>query len=155
MTIEEKIASLEEELAKLKAETKRSTRFEPKENEYYAFINSLGEAMTTTPFALLDSRTKFNNVFRKSSEDNLKKYSHDVLTVQNRLMQLHEELCPAFLPLADVQMVKYRVVYNLSDKKWTFDSYDIYDACVVPFTSQAAIKAAEILNAEKFMMEDN
>lgn len=152
MNTYEKIASLEEELAKLKAETKRYTRFEPKENEYYAFINSLGQAMTTTPFALLDSRTKFNNVFRKSSKDNLKKYSHDVLTVQNRLMQLHEELCPDYWPNWSDNQAKAAVLFYHNDNRWGRLILHKDECCTVVFTPKAAEEACKILNAEKFLM---
>lgn len=163
MTLEERIAKLEkefaEQLAELKAAVKQekpATRFEPKENEYYAFINSMGGVMTTTPFEWLNSRTKFNNIFRKSSEDNLKKYSHDVLKVQNRLMQLHEELCPDYWEtFNNFNETKYVVYLDEVNRVWCPEACTTRNLCVVHFTHDTAVDACQILNDEKFMMEDN
>ena len=158
MTIDERIANLEKELAELKEERKKEkavTRFEPKQNEDYLFVDRTGEIKTYYFDKVIPNdkkRKEYNNVFRTSSEENLKKYAHDVLRVQNRLMQLHEELCPDFLSWDKVYPPKYIVVLNLEKRKWYFDAFSRMSPCIVVFTMEAAEKACEILNAEKFMM---
>lgn len=156
MTIDERIAKLEKELAELKEEREKEktvTRFEPEQNEDYLFVDRTGE-IGNFKFDIGSGndkkRMKYNNVFRITSEANLEKYAHDVIRVQNRLMQLHEELCP------DIWMDSYPFPVTLwcNGKKWDFECRNCYPR-TVPFSVDAAEKACEILNAEKFMIGDD
>lgn len=161
MTIDERIANLEKELAELKEERKKEktvTRFEPEIDEKYLFVTTIGSPCTVyrtynADKSLDGGRRKFCNVFRTSSEENLKKYAHDVLRVQNRLMQLHEELCPGcWIDFANCSTKKGFVYFDAAKRAWSYDIYIKFNSCGVPFAADAAVKACEILNAEKFMM---
>lgn len=158
MTIEERIANLEKELAELKEERKKEkavTRFEPKKGERYITLGGTGTSykLYYDESAPNICRTNHNNIFRTSSEANLKKYALDVIRVQNRLMQLHEELCPNFWrgSMSD------EVCFGESKGKmqWFTVTRDKEAHGFVPFTYTAARKACEILNAECFMMGDD
>lgn len=70
-------------------------------------------------------------------------------------MQLHELLCPDYFPdWEDDDKLKFYLRYNYKYNVWEYDSYWIYCDCVVHFTPEAAEKACEILNREKFMMDN-
>lgn len=159
-TIDERIAKLEKELAELKEERKKEktvTRFEPEFDEKYSFVTAIGSPCTVywidnADKSLDSGRRKICNVFRTSSEENLKKYAHDVIRVQNRLMQLHEELCPEYWPDWKPLKTNYHIWYHHGLNKWVVSGSDYAECHDVNFTDEAAKKACEILNAEKFMM---
>ena len=99
---------------------------------------------------------KNNNVFKY--DDNTIKhmnwYNKNVFRVQNKLMQLHELLCPDYFPDWDNSKKEnwYLGIYEGSwHKYWTTrcDFFTVY------FTEEAAKRACEILNSEKFMMGDD
>lgn len=112
MTTEEKIAELEAnckamtaEIEKLKAELaeKNETVWMPEHHDSYRYINSQGDVANTHFLGdnTLDNlRIDFNNVysFSNKTREHLKWYSSNVLRVQNKLMQLHELLCPDYFP---------------------------------------------------------
>ena len=111
MTPEERIAELEanckamtEEIEKLKVELaeKNETIWIPKHYEAYNYIDSFGCVCNTyLEDALVEKqRMDFNNVYQlnNKTQKHLEWYSNNVLKVQNKLMQLHELLCPDYFP---------------------------------------------------------
>lgn len=69
-------------------------------------------------------------------------------------MQLHELLCPDCFPDWDTGKETWTIYY---DNTYKCFSYTLQCSCnffVVCFTREAAEKACEILNREKFMMEE-
>lgn len=102
-----------------------------------------------------DQLFNIGNMFipKRSSEEHLKWYRDNVLRVQNKLMQLHELLCPDYFPdWGDGDEPKF-YLYNYKRNAWECSSRLAYCDHVVYFTQEAAKKACEILNREKFMMK--
>lgn len=167
MTPEEKIAELEtsckamtEELEKLKAELAKEneTVWIPEFSDSYMYINSSGGVFSRDNNASDNDnrRIDFNNVYRSNDKtrEHLKWYSENVLCIQNKLMQLHELLCPDYFPnWENNNESKFYLYYNYYDNTWDYDSWSMYRNYVVCFTGATAKKACEILNREKFMME--
>lgn len=167
MTTEEKIAELEnnckamtEELEKLKAElaTENETVWIPEFSDSYMYINSSGGVFSRDNNASDNDnrRIDFNNVYRPNDKtrEHLKWYSENVLCIQNKLMQLHELLCPDYFPdWGDEDEGKWGVCYDNENKRFRCISCYILNYFVVYFTKEAAEKACEILNREKFMVE--
>ena len=168
MTPEERIVELENnckamtaELKKLKAELakKNETVWMPQNGELYTYITSEGSAATTTYYddSVLDNYTmNFNNMYHQNNETkkHLEWYRDNVLRVQNKLMQLHELLCPDCFPDWDTCKEIWTIYY---DNVYKCFSYNLQCSCnwfAVCFTREAAEKACEILNREKFMMEE-
>lgn len=168
MTTEEKISKLEAdckamaaEIEKLKAELaeKNETVWMPEYHDSYMYINSQGDVANTHFLGdnTLDNlRIDFNNVysFSNKTREHLKWYSNNVLRIQNKLMQLHELLCPDCFPDWDTGKETWTIYY---DNTYKCFSYALQCSCnffVVCFTREAAEKACEILNKEKFMMEE-
>lgn len=168
MTPEERITELEnnckamtEELEKLKAElaTENETVWIPEFSDSYMYINSSGGVFSRDNNASDNDnrRIDFNNVYRPNdkTQEHLEWYRDNVLRVQNKLMQLHELLCPDYFPdWRDEDECKWWVCYNNKNKCFRCTSCYIYNHFVVYFTEEAAEKACEILNREKFMMEN-
>ena len=170
MTTEEKIVELETnckamtaEIEKLKAELaeKNETVWIPKSGDLYMYVASDGIVEKNTIYcddSVLDSdRTNFNNIYHSDgkTKEHLEWYSNNVLRVHNRLMQLHELLCPDYFPdWENINKYKFYLYYNYDNNTWDYDSWSMYCDYVVYFTKEAAEKACEILNREKFMMED-
>lgn len=103
-----------------------------------------------------DQLFNISNMFipKRGSEEHLNWYVYNVLRVQNKLMQLHELLCPDYFPdWENADNIKFYLYYNYKRNVWKYNSYWCYCAYVVYFTEEAAEKACEILNREKFMME--
>lgn len=167
MTTEEKISKLEAdrkamaaEIEKLKAELaeKNETVWIPKYDDSYMYIDPSGDVIDTFSLgdnALDNHRIDFNNVYHSSiaTRDHLKWYSNNVLRVQNKLMQLHELLCPDCFPDWDTCKEIWTIYY---DNVYKCFSYNLQCSCnwfAVCFTREAAEKACEILNKEKFMMK--
>ena len=170
MTTEEKITQLEtnckamtEEIEKLKAELakKNENVWIPDYNESYMYIDPQGEVVDTYSLGdnpLDNHRIYFNNAYHSSNttREHLKWYTNNVLKVQNKLMQLHELLCPDYFPdWGDNDELKFYLYYNYRHNAWQYNSWWLFCDYVVYFTAEAAEKACEILNREKFMMEDN
>ncbi len=166
MTTEERIAKLEAkcramtaEIEKLKAELteKNETVWIPKYDDSYMYIDPSGDVIDTFSRgdnALDNHRIDFNNAYHSSiaTRDHLKWYCDNVLFVQNKLMQLHELLCPDYFPdWENINKYKFYLYYNYDNNTWNYDSWSIYCDYVVYFTKEAAEKACEILNREKFM----
>lgn len=171
MTPEERIAELETnykamsaEIEKFKAELaeKNETVWIPKCDDSYMYIDTTGCICST----MLEDNTlnnykyriDFNNVYHSNNttREHLKWYSENVLRVQNKLMQLHELLCPDYFPdWENNNEPKFYLCYNYGTDKWYYDYQ--YRECnyMVYFTAEAAEKACKILNQEKFMMENN
>lgn len=170
MTTEERIVELEKqcnamtaELEKLKAEldNKNEIVWIPEFDDSYMYIDTTGYVCST----MLEDNTlnnykyriDFNNVYHSNNttREHLKWYSENVLRVQNKLMQLHELLCPDYFPSwKNTNEPKFYLYYNYDDNTWNWDSWSFCCDYVVYFTRAAAEKACEILNREKFMMED-
>lgn len=169
MTTEEKIAELEtnckamtDEIEKLKAELakkdKNETVWIPEIYNTYMCIDSFGHVYSTIleDMSSEKQRIDFNNVYQSNNktQTHLEWYRDNVLKIQNKLMQLHELLCPDYFPdWENNNESKFYLYYNYDNNTWNWDSWAIYCDCVVYFTGAAAEKACEILNREKFMME--
>lgn len=104
-----------------------------------------------------DQLFNIGNMFipKRGSEEHLKWYRDNVLRVQNKLMQLHELLCLDYFPnWSNINENKYYIYYNHIKHNWGFTFCNTTSSNVVPFTQEAAEKACEILNREKFIMEE-
>ena len=170
MTPEERIAELEtncktmtDEIEKLKAKlaNKNEIIWIPEFDDSYMYIDTTGCICST----MLEDNTlnnykyriDFNNVYHSNNttREHLKWYSENVLRVQNKLMQLHELLCPDYFPdWGDNYHTKFYLYYNYRNNAWNYDGGYIYRDYVVYFTGEAAEKACDILNKEKFMIEN-
>ena len=162
MTLEEKISQLETELAKVKAELaeRKQSVWLPEYNQEFYYLNETGfPQVNRFKKTMNDSLLRTNNnVFKcdKSTFNHLAWYNDNVLKVQNKLMQLHELLCPDYFPDWNNHCEsKFVIYYDTSSKKWFWDAYHSMNMQVVMFTEEAAEKACEILNAEKFMIGDD
>ena len=168
MTPEERIVELENnckamtaELEKLKAELaeKNETVWIPKNKEDFLCVYARGSVITETYYdtsTFGNDMLSMNDVFKptRSVKKHLEWYRDNVLRVQNKLMQLHELLCPDYFPdWEDTNKCKFFLYYNYDNNDWEYGSWSIYCDYVVYFTIEAAEKACEILNREKFMME--
>ena len=170
MTTEEKIAQLEnnckamtEELEKLKVELaeKNEASWTPKKGEEYLCVCNNGRIVSQiyNPSSIFDTEiinmnAKFKPVV--GCEEHLKWYRDNVLRVQNKLMQLHELLCPDYFPdWNDNNKFKFYIYYDSDKNTWNYDydSWSIFNEFIVYFNKEAAEKACEILNREKFMMK--
>lgn len=114
MTTEEKIAELEtnckamtEEIEKLKAELaekdKNETVWLPKSGDDYSYIQGNGNISISlySSISFYDlGLINMNAAFKPDTETqkHLRWYRDNVLRVQNKLMQLHELLCPDYFP---------------------------------------------------------
>ena len=162
MTIEEKIAHLEAQLKALKKEVdsrgpNRNARYYPELGDEYYYIDYDGQIEDTINEGAKSDKLAigFFNTFDPASHDNLEKYAHDVLRVQNRLMQLHEELCPeCWIDFGKCSTERAFVYFDAAKRAWNYDTYISTNCCGVPFAADAAQKACEILNEEKFMIDD-
>lgn len=168
MTPEERIAELENnckamtaEIEKLKAELaeKNETVWILECYDSYMYIDTTGYICSTMSEdkALDKYRIAFNNAYPSNDKTkvHLEWYTDNVLRVQNKLMQLHELLCPDYFPdWGDNYKSKFYLYYNYKHNAWEYDSWCTYCDCVVHFTPEAAEKACEILNQEKFMIEN-
>ena len=162
MTLEEKISQLETELAKVKAELaeRKQSAWFPEDGQEFYYLTDTGFPQTATFKKTLNDDCLMinNNVFKrdKSTFNHLAWYNDNVLKVQNKLMQLHELLCPDYFPdWDDSGRRKFNVYYDAKDKSWNFNYVHFMNLSVVYFTESAAKRACEILNAEKFMMGDD
>ncbi len=172
-TTEERIAELETnckamtaEIEKLKAELakKNETVWTPEYHDSYMYINSQGDVADTHflgDYTLDNLRIDFNNVysFSNKTREHLKWYANNVLRVQNKLMQLHELLCPDYFPEWntddwDSDEDKWAVYFDAENKRFTSSSWNYMNHFIVYFTKEAAEKACKILDQEKFMIEN-
>lgn len=172
MTTEEKIAELETsckamsaELEKLKAECaekdKHETVWIPEFDDSYMYINPSGAVVSTFSRDNNASdndnrRINFNNVYHSNNttQEHLKWYVNNVLRVQNKLMQLHELLCPDYFPDWEDDERKCYIYYHYKKNEWCCDNIQYMKEFIVYFNEKTAKKACEILNREKFMMEE-
>lgn len=167
MTTEEKIAELEAnckamtaEIEKLKAELveKNETVWLPKSGDDYSFIQgngnisiSLYNSISSYDLGLIN----MNAAFKPDTETqrHLRWYRDNVLRVQNKLMQLHELLCPDYFPDWEDDECKCYIYYHYKKNEWCCDNIQYMKEFIVYFNAKTAKKACEILNKEKFMME--
>ncbi len=162
MTLEEKISQLETELAKVKAELaeRKQSVWLPEYNQEFYYLNETGfPQVNTFKKTMNDSLLRTNNnVFKcdKSTFNHLAWYNDNVLKVQNKLMQLHELLCPDYFPdWNNDHEDKYSIYFDNNRKIWRHSINVIVNPLTVVFTYEAAERVCEILNAEKFMMGDD
>lgn len=151
-----------EEIEKLKAELaekdKNETVWLPKSGDDYSYIQGNGNISISlySSISFYDlGLINMNAAFKPDTETqkHLRWYRDNVLRVQNKLMQLHELLCPDYFPDWDTGKETWTIYY---DNTYKCFSYTLQCSCnffVVCFTREAAEKACEILNREKFMME--
>ena len=169
MTVEEKILELENnckvitaEIDRLKAEfaEKNETVWKPRHNDPYYYVDAAGcvYSNTWTDNIFDKERTKFNNVYQPNNktQKHLTWYVNNILRVQNKLMQLHELLCPDYFPdWENKNEAKFFLCYSYGYKnRWNYERMCSIYNCVVCFDKEAAKKACEILNREKFMMDN-
>ena len=153
-----KVMAAEIEKLKAKLAEKNETVWMPEYHDSYMYINSQGDVANTHFLGdnTLDNlRIDFNNVysFSNKTREHLKWYSNNVLRIQNKLMQLHELLCPDYFPdWGNNYKSKFYLYYNYRNNTWEYDGYFAVSEYVVYFTREAAKKACEILNKEKFMI---
>lgn len=163
--------AMTEEIEKLKAERaekdKHETVWIPEFDDSYMYINPSGGVVSTGGVESTFSRDNnasdndnrrinFNNAYRSNNttREHLKWYVNNVLSIQNKLMQLHELLCPDYFPdWENNNEPKFYLYYDYRSNAWDYSSWSIYRSYVVYFTGKAAKKACEILNKEKFMMK--
>ena len=162
MTLEEKISQLETELAKVKAKLaeRKQSIWLPENGQEFYYLTDTGFPQTATFKKTLNDDCLMinNNVFKcdKPTFNHLAWYNDNVLKVQNKLMQLHELLCPDYFPdWNDSGRRKFNVYYDTKDKSWNFNYIHFVNLSVIYFTEEAAKRACEILNAEKFMTGDD
>lgn len=168
-TTEEKITILEanckamiEEIKKLKVELakkdKNETIWMPKRGKKYLCVYTDGgiyERRYDDTYNYDNNLISMNAVFEStdSVKEHLEWYRDNVLRVQNKLMQLHELLCLDYFPnWSNINENKYYIYYNHIKHNWGFTFCNTVSSNIVPFTQEAAEKACEILNKEKFMM---
>ena len=162
MTLEEKIAQLETELAKVKAELaeRKRTVWKPNDRDPFYYVSNDG-SISSKIFTgcILDSDLMdMNNMFEyaTTTSQHLKWYNDNVLRVQNRLMQLHELLCPDYFPdWKNDHEDKYSIYFDNNRRTWRHSLSVIANPQTVIFTYEVANKVCKILNAEKFMMGDD
>lgn len=162
MTLEEKISQLETELAKVKAELaeRKQSVWLPEKNQEYCFVTGTGYPERQTYRGILYdiSLQKNNNVFKYDNPTfkHLAWYNDNVLKVQNKLMQLHEMLCPDYFPdWNNDHEDKYSIFFDNNQRIWRHSLCVIANPLTVVFAYETAEKVCEILNAEKFMMGDD
>ena len=157
VSVKEMCTQLENQLNNLKCATEAHERknvYEPEEGDSYAFVDDDGTVNYTVNTNGFADRhmLSFGNVFPETDniKEHLTKYSSSVLRVQNKLMQLHELLCPEYFPNWDSMLEqKFVVYYNTFDGwKCTVKSDD--NIGIVCFTPDAAQEACDILNREQF-----
>lgn len=166
MTLEKRITLLEDELAQVKAELAKKEHIEqtlwmPNDNQLYSYIDINGRICDE----IFDSQSTFdcevqnmNNVFKSNPNNHthLQWYAYNVLRVQNKLMQLHELLCPDYFPdWKNDHEDKYSIYFDNNRRTWRHSLNVIVNPQTVMFTYEVANKVCEILNAEKFMMDDS
>lgn len=165
-TTEEKISKLEAdckamsaELEKLKAELaeKNETMWIPEKGENYLCVCNNGRIVSQIynpssifDIEIIDMNAKFKPV--AGCEKHLEWYRDNVLRVQNRLMQLHELLCPDYFPDWNNNIAKCFVYYNYYTKKYEYVYHCTMNIFTIYFTEDAAKKTCKILNREKFII---
>ena len=161
MILEERINALEAELAKVKAELaeRNNSIWLPEDGqEYYRLTGSGMVSKHIFTNILSDNLLKLNNnVFKynQSTFNHLAWYNDNVIKVQNRLMQLHELLCPDYFPdWKNDHEDKYSIYFDNNQRTWKHSLSVIANPQTVIFTYEVAKKVCEILNSEKFMMDD-
>ena len=162
MTLEEKIAQLETELAKVKAELAESKRtvWKPNDRDSFYYVSNDGSisSKTFTGCILDNDLMDMNNMFEyaTTTSQHLKWYNDNVLRIQNRLMQLHELLCSDYFPdWKNDHEDKYSIYFDNNRRAWRHSLSVVVNPQTVIFTYEVANKVCEILNAEKFMMGDD
>lgn len=158
---EAKIKEMMAEVEKLKtelAEKNCEKVWKPEYYDTYVYLNSMGNAMTSSFVEGNQTdiqRIALNNVYHLNNEtkEHLEWYSDNVLRVQNKLMQLHELLCPDYFPDWVSNKDKWIIYYDNTNKCFSCTLRYDCNFFVVCFTREAAEKACEILNKEKLMME--
>lgn len=162
MTLEEKIAQLETELEKVKAELaeRNQSVWLPGDSQNFYYLTETGFPQENIFANTLNDNLlrKNNNVFKcdKSTFNHLAWYNDNVIKIQNKLMQLHELLCPDFFPdWDDIYDSAFTMYYFKRGAIWGCKNCNPNRIPSVYFTKEAAEKACEILNAEKFMMGDD
>ena len=136
----------EEEMQKKQEEWKP---WKPKDGEDYFYI---GIDFTIDGWENLDDDTdkrnfRIGNCFRtKERAEQVAKKMRLLL----RLEQLHDMLCPDYVPDWENYGQKFLVYFNHAENQWTIGAYNAFEMrCETYFdTNENAKKAAEILNKE-------
>lgn len=153
--IEKKIEELKSEFSGKLEELKKEAEMqkkqkEPKLGEKYFYISQFGRAIldTFTQHPTDIARKNLGNFFptEERAEQVAKK-----MRLLLRLEQLHDMLCPDYVPdYEDDDEVKYHVYFNHLQGKYNIScSTSRENPCMVAFDTKENIeKAAEILNKE-------
>ena len=167
--LEQRIAELEfrnkeltDELTALKAELaeRKQSVWLPEDGQSFSYLDSLGSPQKNIFTNTMNDNLlqKNNNVFKcnPSTYNHLVWYNDNVIKVQNRLMQLHELICPDYFPdWNNDHEDKYSIFFDNNQRIWRHSLSVVANPLTVVFTYEATEKACEILNVEKFMIGDD
>lgn len=143
-----KLEELEKE-AEMQKKQEEPKPWKPEcEEKYFTIENSFDVVQYTYCEDDIDeSNIQFGNCFRTKERA---KQVAEKMRLLLRLEQLHDMLCPDYVPDWKDSRLKYRVYFSHFQGKYGVNcSNNIEDPCVVVFdTNKNAEKAAEILNKE-------
>ena len=152
--IEKKMEALKAEfLGKLEelrkeAEAQKKQK-EPKLGEKYFYISQFGRAIldTFTQHPTDFARKNLGNFF--STEERAEQVA-EKMRLLLRLEQLHDMICPDYVPDWKNSGQKFLVYFNHAESHWNIGIYNAFELrCATYFDSyENAKKAAEILNRE-------
>ena len=160
MTLEEKIFILEEKLEELKGQLEKEKKNKINKGDLFFFLNSIGTCKEETfnncsyHNSLLQNYNAFKD--REETKKHIEWYRDNIVKIHNRLMQLHEELCPNYFPnWKNESATKYTVFLDTRSNKWKIFSYSTVNFFTIYFPSiEVAQTVCEILNKEKFMFKE-
>lgn len=153
--IEKKIEELKSEFLTKLEELKKEAEMQKKQEEWkfgekYFYISQSGRVICEmfTEHRTDIARKNFGNFFR--TREHAEQVA-EKMRLLLRLEQLHDMLCPDYVPdYEDEDEVKYHVYFNHFQGKYNISySTSRGNPCVVAFdTKESVEKAAEILNKE-------
>lgn len=153
--IEKKIEELKSEFLTKLEELKKEAEMQKKQEEWkfgekYFYISQSGRVICEmfTEHRTDIARKNFGNFFR--TREHAEQVA-EKMRLLLRLEQLHDMLCPDYVPdYEDEDEVKYHVYFNHFQGKYNISySTSRENPCVVAFdTKESVEKAAEILNKE-------
>jgi hypothetical protein len=162
MTLKEKISALEKELEELKVQVEKEED-KIKIGDIFCYLLPDGQIKNFNFGNTFyhNELIKACNIFKKDdlTKNHLEWYSSNVIKVSNRLMQLHEKLCPNYFPdkyWINSRAPRYFVCFDYYSKKWEADFSFGIDTCRIYFSSkETAQEACDILNNEEFMFKED
>lgn len=148
-----KLEALEKE-AEMQKKQEEPKPWKPEDGEDYFYI---GSDFTIDSWENVDDDTDKRN-FRIGNCFPTEARAEQVaekMRLLLRLEQLHDMLCPDYVPDWGKCGQKFLVYFNHAENQWTIGAYNAFEMrCETYFdTNENAKKAAEILNKEKEMEE--